>query len=104
VTATIAIVQVTCPDRDTAESIARTLLAERLIACANILDCRSVYRWQGAIEQGDEVAMQLKTLPARIDAVAARIAALHPYDLAAIEHWPATATPAVAAWVAEAVL
>ncbi|MBN8841080.1 MAG: divalent-cation tolerance protein CutA, partial [Sphingomonadales bacterium] len=43
----IAIVQVTCPDRETAESIAQTLLAERLIACANILDCHSVYRWQG---------------------------------------------------------
>ena len=99
----IAIVQVTCPDRETAESIAQTLLAERLIACANILDCRSVYRWQGEIERGDEVAMQLKTLPARVAAVTARIAALHPYDLAAIEHWPAATTPAVSTLIAQAV-
>jgi len=103
VTAAIAIVQVTCPDRDTAESIARTLLAERLVACANILDCHSIYRWQDAIEQGDEVVMQLKTLPERVEAATARIAALHPYDLAAIEHWPAAASPAVVAWITAAV-
>ena len=52
----IAIVQVTCPDAATAETIARTLLYERLITCANIFDkALSLYRWEGAIMQGDEV-------------------------------------------------
>ncbi|WP_298674519.1 divalent-cation tolerance protein CutA [uncultured Sphingomonas sp.] len=100
----IAIVQVTCPDAATAETIARTLLYERLITCANIFDkALSLYRWEGAIMQGDEVVMQLKTAPIAIPAIRARIATLHPYDLPAIEHWQATVTEQLAAWIADGI-
>ncbi len=100
----IAIVSLTCPERAGAETIARTLLEQRLIACANIIGpCTSIYRWRDVIEQADEVMMQLKTVPARIPAVIERIAALHPYDLPAIEHWEAGAAPGLIAWIADAV-
>ena len=42
------------PDESVADTIARTLVEERLAACVNILGvCRSIYRWQGVIESAD---------------------------------------------------
>jgi periplasmic divalent cation tolerance protein len=72
-----------------AERIGRTVVEERLAACINILpNVRSIYRWQGAIETSDEVAAILKTSAAVADALIARIAALHSYDVPCIVTWP----------------
>ena len=72
-----------------AERIGRLVLEERLAACINILGaCRSVYRWEGAIETADEVPAILKTSTGRADALIARIAALHSYDVPCIAVWP----------------
>ena len=72
-----------------AERIGRTVIEERLAACINILPgVRSIYRWQGAIESADEVAAILKTTEASADALIARIAALHSYDVPCIVTWP----------------
>ena len=79
---------------DTAEAgrIAEALVGERLAACVNILGgVRSVYRWQGAVERADEVAMVAKTTQALFDALAARVKALHSYDTPAIVAWPIVA-------------
>ena len=57
-------VLVTCPDRAVAESLARTLLQERLAACANIgAGISSLYWWKGVIEAAEEVPLLLKTRP-----------------------------------------
>lgn len=72
----------TCPDADCAARIARALVDERLAACVNLLPgARSVYRWQGEVEQADEVLLLIKTTSARLDALLARMQALHPYEL-----------------------
>lgn len=76
-----ASVYVTCPDRETARRIARELLERRLVACANLLPVESVYRWEGAIEEAQEVAMFLKTTRALVDDVARAVKELHPYDV-----------------------
>lgn len=69
--------------------VARTLVEEGLAACANILaPCRSVYRWQGEVEEADEVPALFKTAAARSEALLARIAALHSYDVPAAVVWP----------------
>lgn len=83
-----------------ATRIAETVVGERLAACANILaPCASIYRWQGAIARAEEVPAIFKT--ARADALVARIAALHSYDVPAIVVWPvAAAWPEYADWVA----
>lgn len=76
------LVYCTCPDRDHAERIARALVDERLAACVNLLPgIRSVYRWQGRVEAADEVLLLAKTAADRLDALQARIRALHPYEL-----------------------
>jgi periplasmic divalent cation tolerance protein len=72
-----------------AERIARTVVDERLAACANLLGpIRSIYRWRGAVEQADEVAALFKTTEAGADALITRIAALHSYDVPCIATWP----------------
>ena len=74
---------------DEAERIGRTVIEEGLAACINVLaPCRSIYRWQGGIETADEVPAILKTTTATSDALMARIASLHSYDVPCIAVWP----------------
>ncbi len=68
------------PDVDAA-AFARTLVEEQLAAC--VTGCgpvRSVYRWQGAVEQADEQLVMIKTTTPCVDALRARVIDLHPYD------------------------
>ena len=85
-------VYIVAADMAEADRIAEVLVAERLAACVNILGgVRSVYRWQGAVERADEVAMIAKTTEALFDPLAARVRALHSYDTPAIVAWPIVA-------------
>ena len=77
------------PDRAAAERLADMLVEKRLAACVNILGpCRSIYRWQGAVENADEVAAVFKTTRAMADTLIARVAALHSYDVPCVVQWP----------------
>jgi len=70
------------PDRAAAERLAEHLVAERVAACVNILaPCRSVYRWQGALERAEEHPLLIKTTAERYDALEQAIRAAHPYEL-----------------------
>ena len=72
----------TCPDRGSADAIARRLVESHQAACVGILPGMvSVYRWQGAIEQADEVQLLIKTSSARYSEVEATVLAMHPYEL-----------------------
>lgn len=92
----------TCPDAGSAEAIANALVAERLAACVNqVPGLRSTYRWQGGIEQAEEVLLLIKTTTGRLDALTARLQALHPYELPELIAVQADAgLPAYLAWVA----
>ena len=85
----IVTVYATFASDEEAKRIARTLVEERLAACANIFGpCRSIYRWQGKIEEADEVAALFKTRADAADALIARLAELHGYDVPAAVVWP----------------
>lgn len=101
----IVTVYATFAEEDEAARIARTLVEERLAACANILGpCRSIYRWKGKVEDAEEVAVLFKTTAGGAEALIARLAALHSYDVPAAVVWPiAAALEAYAGWVAESV-
>lgn len=72
----------TCPDADSAQAIADALVEERLAACVNLVPgLRSVYRWQDRLERADEVLLVIKTVQDRLQALQARVAALHPAEL-----------------------
>jgi len=95
----IATVYVVFADASEAERIATIVVEEGLAACANILaPCRSIYRWQGRVERADEVPALFKA--AQAEALIARIAELHSYDVPAAVAWPIAASqPAYAEWV-----
>jgi periplasmic divalent cation tolerance protein len=89
------------PDAYSAHALAGTLVEERLAACVNILaPCRSVYRWQGKMENAEEVPVLIKTTAARYAALEAAIRARHPYELPEIIAVPIDrGLPEYLAWV-----
>lgn len=93
-------------DADEAERIGRMVIEERLAACVNILaPVRSIYRWKGRIETAEEVAAILKTHHWRSDALIARIAELHSYDVPCVVSWPIDKiVGAYADWVEDSVI
>jgi periplasmic divalent cation tolerance protein len=101
----IVSVYATFGSEEEARSIARTLVEERLAACANILGpCQSIYRWQGRIEEAPEVAAIFKTRADAASRLVERIAELHSYDVPAAVVWPIReAAVDYAQWVAQEV-
>jgi len=70
------------PDAARARALAARLVEQRLAACVNILPpCRSIYRWQGKVEEAEEVPLLIKTRAACYPALEAAIRAGHPYEL-----------------------
>ena len=90
------------PDGESARALADHVVAARLAACVNILaPCRSIYRWQGNIEQAEEVPLLIKTTAARYAELEAAIRARHPYELPEIIAVPvAHGLPDYLSWVA----
>ena len=65
-----------------AEELARTLVAERLVACVNVLPpMQSIYRWEGQVETAAERQLIMKTSRDRVEDLKARLGRMHPYDV-----------------------
>src|SRR5450432_160957 len=72
----------TFPDAETAERIANELVATKLAACVNILPAiKSIYRWQGKVENASETMAFFKTTAARFPDLQAKLRASHPYEV-----------------------
>ena len=88
----VTIVYVTASDTSEARRIGRTLVEERLAACANIMaPMTSIYWWEGKVQEASEAVLILKTTEASLEALVSRVKALHSYDCPCIEAWPVTA-------------
>jgi periplasmic divalent cation tolerance protein len=87
-----------------AARVARTLVEERLIACANLLPgARSIYRWQEGIQDEREVVVLMKTRKQDWTALLSRLHELHPYttpECVAVRI--AAGAPKYMAWLDEA--
>ncbi len=78
----VHVVLVTAPDAEVAARLARAIVEERLAACVNVVPgVRSIYRWQGAVQDDSEVLLVMKTRADRVDALGARVRELHPHDV-----------------------
>ena len=76
-----SLVYMTTESAAEAERIGRALVAERLAACVNIIDgMRSIYWWEGEIQQSGEAILIAKTRAALVDKLTARVGELHEYD------------------------
>jgi periplasmic divalent cation tolerance protein len=85
----VLFVYMTAADVAEARLIARTVVEERLAACANVLgSIESTYWWDGKVCEGQEVAVVLKTSAERNSALIDRIRQLHSYDCPAIACLP----------------
>jgi len=78
----VVLILTTVPAGARTETIARSLVDERLAACVNVLaPMTSFYRWQGRIEQEEERQIVIKTTLDRVAAVQTRLRDLHAYEV-----------------------
>ena len=97
-------VTTTADDIEQLARLARSLVEERLIACANLAPgVRSIYRWEGTTNDEPEALAVLHTTADRAERVVVRVRELHPYDTPQILVTPVLAAdPGYADWVREA--
>lgn len=103
VSAEYAIALSTFPDEETAKKIARELVDNSLVACANILpSITSIYFWKDKVEESAEVLALFKLTANRFDEFQTRLRALHPYDVPEIIRLDiAEGSPDYLRWISE---
>ena len=103
--ADILVVLVTTPSVEDGQTIARSLVAEGLAACVNVVPgVRSVFFWEGRLQEEVEALLVVKTRRERYEALQRRILELHAYSIPEVLALPVeTGSPAYLAWVAETV-
>jgi periplasmic divalent cation tolerance protein len=101
----VLVVLTTVGSEDAAVALANALVERRLVACVNVLPgVRSIYRWQGAVQDDRELLLLAKTTAGRLAELTAALAQLHPYEvpeIVALE--AASVAPAYAAWLRDCV-
>jgi Uncharacterized protein involved in tolerance to divalent cations len=86
----ICVLYVTAPPSQS-EKITNSLLAKRLIACANITPVRSLYRWKGETCDDKEDLLIIKTRKSLVQAVITAVKTEHPYEVPEIIALPVIA-------------
>lgn len=96
------LIQTTTPTRDEALRLARALVEQRLVACAQISAIESTYLWDGNLQQEPECRLLLKTSDDKWPEVERFIRERHSHEVPAIFAVPVTqASEGYANWVAE---
>ena len=81
----------TCPDEQTAASIAIRIVEQGLAACVNqVPGLTSVYKWEGEMKTGTEVLLLIKTTTERCAQLMSELAEIHPYELPEVIAVPIT--------------
>ena len=99
----ILVVLCTCPNDTVAKKLAAGLVDLRLAACVNVLPgIRSIYRWQGQIQEDGEALMVIKTPAKMYSALERWLQEQHPYDVPEIVALPIErGLPGYLEWVAQ---
>ena len=98
------VVFITCASRAEAKKIAKSLVAQRLAACGNVITApvTSIYRWKGKIEKANEFLLILKSNRKSFAALEREVRRLHSYDVPEIIALPSAAgSRAYLSWIAE---
>ncbi|AFZ30315.1 CutA1 divalent ion tolerance protein [Gloeocapsa sp. PCC 7428] len=85
------VVLVSAGSQQEAEAIATSLVKSQLAACVNIVPISSIYTWQGELCQEPEWQLLIKTDLNQFSALAAKIQALHSYEVPEIIALPIVA-------------
>ena len=96
-----SLIYVTFETNDNARQVAKYLLENRLISCANIFPpIQSIYRWDNEVQEESEVVAIFKTRAELFEQVSERIKILHSYDVPCIVAIPIEqADEAFASWI-----
>ena len=85
----VSIIYSTTDTMDTAKTIARSLIKEKLVACVHIIPkIESIYRWQGKLEETNECVLLAKTSERNVQKTIQKIRSLHPYEVPEIIVFP----------------
>lgn len=72
----------TCGTTEEAERLGRQLVEKRLAACVNVISgAKSIYRWQGEIEEASEALLVIKSRRTLFDAVRMELEKSHSYEV-----------------------
>jgi periplasmic divalent cation tolerance protein len=95
-------VRTTVDDLETAERIARTLVEERLVACAHVTSpITSYYWWEDELQRTIEFEVVLRTTVRRAHEVCDRLLVLHPYGLPALVVCDMSTSRAYGEWIVD---
>ncbi len=79
-----SIIYITAGSMDEAKSIGRTLVEERLAACANIFPITSIFRWKDKIDEAGEFGIIVKTRTDKVKYIENRVRHIHSYEVPCI--------------------
>jgi len=95
----LLLVYITNPTKKEAKRVAKHLLKNKLISCANIFPITSLYRWEGRLADEKEFVLIAKTLTSKFAKVKSAVRKIHPYKVPCIVKIPATSNKAFFNWV-----
>jgi len=78
---TFGVVLVTAASQAEAEAIARELIQAKLAACVSLIPIRSIYTWQGKVQQEEEWQLLIKTDLDQFAALEAKVSSIHSYEV-----------------------
>lgn len=98
-----SLIYMTCENMAQAESLGAVLVERRLVACVNILGgMKSMYWWEGKVEQAEEVVLIAKTKTVLVDEVTEAVKAMHSYDVPCVVAMPLEGgNPDFLKWIGE---
>ena len=97
----LAVINVTCRNRQEAAVIARALLKKKLVACVNIWPVDSIYWWKAKMVAGREAVLACKTTTRHVAAATRLIERLHSYEVPVITVEKITANIKALRWANE---
>jgi periplasmic divalent cation tolerance protein len=88
----VLVVLVTTPSAEVAAGLAHALVEARLAACGNVVPgLRSIYRWEGKVQDDAEALLVLKTTRDRFEALRDEVLRRHPYAVPEVVALPVEA-------------
>lgn len=99
----ICVVYITMPNLEKAQEIVKILLEQRLIACATMWPCNSIYRWDGKVQNDNEYIVFAKTTQDKYEELVQQVTKMHPYQIPCILKFDVQANMPYANWVEDEV-
>ncbi len=95
----VTLIYITCKNSNETKKIAKALIGENLIACANTFPITSMYKWKGKMENSKEIILIAKTKSMNYGKIKKIVSALHSYKTPCIMKISAVANEPYYKWL-----